>query len=158
LAIAYSNLDGSSGYQQRGADVLVAKLVDANSDGVASAGDRVVTGNYPVNFGASSFAGFSNSKHTVLHVSRDEPGPGRRGRIEVVVAGGTLEWANGELAEGYLESTEQGFALMILDGLASGVYDTLFVSSNAPSGPTTPDIDQLDFSRPGDTALIDVEA
>lgn len=47
LAIAYTNVDGVKGFDESRGAVLIAKLVDTNGDGAASAGDTVITNQYP---------------------------------------------------------------------------------------------------------------
>lgn len=58
LAVAYTNLDGVKGFDPNGLDVLIAKLVDTNNDGVPSVGDTVTLGRYPMAFNAPLFGTF----------------------------------------------------------------------------------------------------
>jgi hypothetical protein len=69
LAVAYSNLDDINGYNPNGADVLIAKLVDTDADGLPSAGDTLYTNQYPLNFDATAFGNFQEKVHTVSNVA-----------------------------------------------------------------------------------------
>jgi hypothetical protein len=67
LAVAYVNLDGVDGYSPT-RDVLIAKLVDTDSDGAASVGDTIVMGEYPKDFAATSLGSFGVTSHVVTSV------------------------------------------------------------------------------------------
>jgi hypothetical protein len=63
LAVAYSNLDGVDGYDPTGSDVLIARLMDTNGDGVHSAGDTAVLVQYPLGLTAPEFGEFGSTTH-----------------------------------------------------------------------------------------------
>lgn len=63
LAVAYTNVDGVDGYGP--GDAAIAKLEDTNRDGAASTGDRIVMGQYPLDFAADDFGDFVVASHTV---------------------------------------------------------------------------------------------
>ena len=62
FAIAFTNLDGVAGFN-RGADVLIAELVDTNRDNTVNAGDTVHMGSYPLDL----------RWHHLWHLRRDQP-------------------------------------------------------------------------------------
>lgn len=98
FAIAWSNLDGVAGYQSGGTDVLIAKLVDTNGDGVVSVGDTVVGGRYPLDHAASAFGTFGVPSDTVTALHDIYPDTG----IGVDVASGTIAWVREAAGEGLL--------------------------------------------------------
>lgn len=57
LALAYTDVDGIAGYAA-GVDVLIARLVDSNDDGVPSAGDLIQTDRFPKDPQRSGFGEF----------------------------------------------------------------------------------------------------
>ena len=77
LAIAYTNVTDDGDYDEA-VDVLIAKLVDTNDDGVPGAGDTIVTNQYPLSFDrVPQFGDFQITTHAVHHVEMDGPdGPG----------------------------------------------------------------------------------
>ena len=80
LAIAYTNVTYDGDYDET-TDVLIAKLVDTDDDGVPGAGDTIVTNKYPLSFdqapGIPQFGDFRVTTHAVHHVEMDGPeGPG----------------------------------------------------------------------------------
>jgi hypothetical protein len=72
IAIAYSNLDGTSGFDP-GIDVLISKLVDADGGGSPSAGDLIILSRYPTTItptgSGADFAGFGVTSHVVTGVN-----------------------------------------------------------------------------------------
>ncbi|MEZ5238204.1 MAG: hypothetical protein R2716_04445 [Microthrixaceae bacterium] len=74
LAVAYSNLDGIDGYDPTGTDVLVAKVVDTNLDGVPSSGDTVEANQYPLDFDSTAFGDFNGATNVVTGVATTAPG------------------------------------------------------------------------------------
>ncbi len=65
FAIAYSDLNGTQGYQAGTTDLLISKLVDGNRNGVVDAGDRVVMGRYPTDSSATDSAAWQVTSHEV---------------------------------------------------------------------------------------------
>jgi hypothetical protein len=53
---------------QNGSERLIARLEDANGDGVVSVGDEIVTRDYPTAFDGSSYSQFSTTLHVVTGV------------------------------------------------------------------------------------------
>lgn len=62
LAIAYSDLDGTDGYDVSSADVFISRLDDTNGDGVPSAGDTITLGQNPLNFDETAFGARSATR------------------------------------------------------------------------------------------------
>ena len=135
LAVAYSNLDGVDGFHA-GQDVLIARLVDTNRDGVVSVGDTVETGRYPLDFDGTGFGVFRARTHTVAVVQSPLG-------ISVRDAdGASFNFGSGPGAESYREYSETGSPRVeIID-----VYftldpffatDEIRVEPGAPSDPDT---------------------
>jgi hypothetical protein len=131
FALAFSNLDGVAGYDPAN-DVLIAELVD-NGDGVLGAGDTVVTGRYPLNFGATAFGTFTVTSHTVANVSTATP-------TQVTVTDSSnrqYSFEDSDAAHRYLEATSgtPTSEVSIFDSLE--LRDLLHVQVGAPSHPVT---------------------
>lgn len=67
LAIAYTDRDGAAGYSE-GVDVLIARLIDSNDDGVPSSGDRIQTDRFPKDPQRSAFGEFGTKEWVVASV------------------------------------------------------------------------------------------
>ena len=66
FAVAYTDIDPNDGPGFKdGTDVLIARLMDANHDGVVSVGDQVILGRYPTNWNATGFGTFLASELVV---------------------------------------------------------------------------------------------
>ncbi len=143
LAIAYVNVDGIAGYDES-ADVLIAKLVDTNADGIVSVGDTITTGQYPLDFDATAVGNFTSTNHEVTEVIDSTRGL-------VWVANGYLPNREHFLfssavrlfppfsSERYLESSEiwtLPVAHVTLDDSNVG-GDGIEAVNDAPSGPDT---------------------
>jgi hypothetical protein len=68
FAVAYTDTNTADGGYNPAVDVLIAKWVDDNGSGVADAGDKIITNQYPEDFGFSSFGTFGVTEHTVASV------------------------------------------------------------------------------------------
>ncbi len=162
LAVAYSNLDGVDGYDPTGSDVLIARLMDTNGDGVHSAGDTAVLVQYPLGLTAPEFGEFGSTTHV--------------GASDPVIVGNA---AGVKTAEGsiFVWRADQGLeAFLQLDPSTSGVRstvvqieaqvepppfepyftDTVFVNGAAISDPAT-DVGPLWAASYADDPFIDVD-
>ena len=100
LAVAYSNLDGIDGYDPNGTDILIAKLVDTNSDGEVSVDDTVTTNQYPLDLDATAFGAFQVTTHVVSALGAVNPTD-----VAVDGAGGArFVFISQPGLEGYVES------------------------------------------------------
>ena len=149
LAVAYSNLDGINGYDPTGTDVLIAKLVDTSGDGLASAGDTVVTSQYPLDFGATGFGSFTVASHGVTAVSI-----GSSDDVVIEAGAGSFVWRKAP-AYAYEQFTENG-VVNLGDFLNSTGNDLLLATANlGVSQPdTTVAVTQV---SPTDDPFIDVD-
>lgn len=135
LAVAYSNVDGIDGYDPA-ADVLIAKVVDSNVDGMSSVGDTVVTNKYPLDFDAATFGTFQVTSHTVTQV---------RGAQQTFV--GVLDEGGAEFyfehnistpSERYIEIAPGHLFKVNIGEERVSDRDWLEASTDAPSAPDTP--------------------
>lgn len=134
FAIAYSNLNGEDGFQEGSADVLISKLVDFNNDGVVSAGDKVITHQYPNNFIPDSFADFTVKEHVIDVVL------GFSNHLVVVSTDeiNIFQWYHDTgFQESYIEFIQSTPAIsQIIDSLGIEYNDGILVGSNSPSAPS----------------------
>lgn len=162
LALAYSDIDGTPGFDPANGDVLISRLVDSNGDGTASAGDEATTDRYPLDVAATAFDRFDVNRHVVQSAEVDP-----WGTVEVVI--GTdefdqpilLQWASNESVEGYSERKMGGsipdYAWFVdsLECPTGECEDLLLVLAGAPSAPRT----EVGETVPGegDRGFVDVE-
>jgi hypothetical protein len=154
LAVAYSNLDGIDGYDPTAGDVLIAKLVDTNLDGVVSVGDEVVTDRFPLDFDASAFGSFQNTSHAVDAVDQSQAGS-----IKVLDATGSFYYWEHNVdpsTERYIESDPAGTFKLVLGEQSTQPTDWLRAYSDAPSAPD-PELGQLTRSSTTDDPFVDVD-
>jgi len=149
LAVAYSDIDGLDGYSS--GDVLIAKLVDTNGDHIASIGDTVKMGRYPLNLDATAFGDWGVKSNEVTAVS--EAGVTQ---VSVSSAEGTHHWGQyPEEMEYYAEFASPHISAF-QDGLDPLFLEQIRADAGSPSQPriavpnTTP-------TRPGDQGYVDVE-
>lgn len=148
LAVAYMNVDGLACYDEA-TDVLIAKLVDTNTDGVVSVGDTVVTHQYPLDFDASSFGTFQTTSHQVTVAQVAEPtfvrvNIGTDWQMEWVITPEVVQW------------DETGDANTLLDGHLAGWGNVIQVRPDSPSAPDA----YLQVSGPGadnDESFLDID-
>ncbi|MDX1472343.1 MAG: hypothetical protein R3213_12660, partial [Flavobacteriaceae bacterium] len=160
FAIAYSNLNGEPGFQENSADVLISKLVDFNNDGVVSAGDKVITDRYPLDFNGTSFGSFTLKEHII------EPNRITANYVVVIIQGSSprevLDWGIINGREFYRESYYQNGIVTtdIVDSVSNlGFLDGFGINTNSPSKPEGPSIiisDIIDNSGV-DNSFLDVD-
>lgn len=156
LAVAYSNLDGVDGFHA-GQDMLIARLVDTNRDGAASAGDTVELGRYPTDLAASGFGNFANTKFVATSVTFLDPN-------QVVVnigADHAFIWASfspglDAFGEGWNQTTVPEDHLVEDWHFPSTNLDNIEVFSSSPSGPDTA-VPYTALSSATDDPFIDVD-
>jgi hypothetical protein len=161
LAVAYSNLDGVAGYDPAGSDVLITRLVDTNSDGVASIGDTVEFGQYPLDFDATTFGDFGTSSAAVTAMPSIPYPPAN---IGVWAAGWFYVWNDSPTADSYIEKASEAPA-GIEDPLVSlqdavGAEPMIDVIVANPPGPVSnPDTAIPFVTRPAgaDDAFFDID-
>ncbi len=161
LAVAYSNLDGVDGFQEGGKDVLIAKLVDTNLDGVLSKGDSVVMGKYPTKLQPGApYAAWSEKNHVVEKIDLAD-----KDEVHLIsTSGGTHVWITAEDQEVYSEGgtvngaspavsrPESGIGDWILD---DSEMDKITVQLGSPSLPATAACDAN--TDPGSQSFLDVD-
>ena len=150
FALAFSNVDGVSGYDAAN-DVLIAKLVDTNGDDLVDAGDTVITDRYPLDFSVTSFGTFGVTSHVVANVAA---ATGTQASVTDASGRSYIIEAR-ETAQRYLESTSTGstFQTSIFDSI--GGADLIVAQSSSPSQPGTVVPRQIGGSA-ADSAFIDV--
>ena len=67
FAVAYTNLDGTPGYDPTG-DALLARLIDDDRDGVPSAGDKLLLDRYPLDIDGISLGTFGVTEYQVTGI------------------------------------------------------------------------------------------
>jgi hypothetical protein len=163
LAIAYSDLNGTDGYQVGTEDVLISKLVDANGTGVADGGDLVVMGRYPTTLtpsGPGDFGVWGSTRHRVtgvlraaadqIFVSTDTPSEHRY--YDSAIVCGYQEYAERVTAPNF-----PTYFYDIVDDPSCTFSDTIAVVAGTP--PSLPG-DTVSASRgvfDGDSDFLDVE-
>lgn len=160
FAVAYSDWDPTDGAYNADADVLIAKLVDGNSDGILNAGDKVITNKYPKSYDitdwATQFGSFAVTEHVITasdgcyagecYVYQSGPGSGWTFAFKHVALG----------SEHYLEAVTFGATTFITDDLGSAYTDKADIQSGSPSQP----VDTMLVDRTGldtDDAFVDVD-
>lgn len=133
LAVAYVNLDSKAGFDPTGMDVLIAKLVDTNHDGVPSVGDTVTLGRYPLAFNAPVFGTFKQPGPYTVDAMY-EPATSNRifVRVQSVIFGFTAGAEEGVLgAVDHIGDPYWTFADTATD-------DVIAALPGAPGSPDTP--------------------
>ncbi len=161
LAIAFTNTDGIAGYDEA-TDVLIAKLVDTDEDGVASVGDTVVTHKYPINWDqVPPFGTFQVTNHTVTRVDTSES-------YELAVVSetpttsGRFGWYRySGVFEGFFEhplGIPGGGYTSFADALTPllGTTDVIQVDPQSPSSPTHFIPDMANHNGYGNNRFVDV--
>jgi hypothetical protein len=159
LAVAYSNLDGIPGFNPV-TDVLIAKFVDVNGDGMPSDNDKVVTYQYPEDLGASSFGFFGVGEHVLSSVTSPSA---TSAKVEVTsTEDGVIfefRFESSSHCESYTEGAVVAEAFTFFEDCTSGSdpleTDSLETDSDSPSEPGTVLFD--DVFAGGDAPFIDVD-
>lgn len=129
LAIAFSDLDGNHRYGP--GDVLISRLFDTNGDGIASKGDTIHMGKYPVDTEMTAFVDWGVKTHTV-----QEGGPTGFGYLMAhTVGNGYHSWGGDGYAESIVGSTGSTYT-SIHDGYDG---DWLRLEPTSPSHPAAKD-------------------
>jgi hypothetical protein len=153
FAVAYTDVDANDGGYNPTVDRLIAKLVDANIDGVPSAGDLVITGEYPMDFEATTFGQFEVQQFAVTTVLAQSPE-----QCGVESDTGVFLWDHqDQFLERYLEAGLPFFdpSTAITDGFETAADDHIGLNAGSPSQPTDAfSIFGFDFT---DQAFIDIE-
>lgn len=159
FAVAYSDMDPSSGGYDPEVDVLIAKLIDgpdAAADGVVGPGDVVITARYPKDFGASQFGDFTVTEHTVTSTNALS-----EYSCNVDVGDAFFVWSSGQ---GDFDLYQEWFMGLPMTRLhdkrteTSMSDDEIQVNSASPSHPTDDGIDLLGSSEPLNHPFVEVEA
>jgi len=153
LAIAYSDLVRD--YQFGSGDVLIAKLVDANFDGVPSTDDTILMGMYPTTANPTSPAQYlpwGVTHHVVETVDNKAP----EFIVVTSTTGGTHTWTKtlGSYRDQYDEESAIG-ASEVDDWPDDLGDDSVLLDQSSPSEPTTNDF--LTHPSSGDDKLVDVD-
>ena len=150
LAIAYSDLVRD--YRFGAGDVLIAKLVDTNGDGVPSTDDTIIMGMYPKDLAASGFYSWTATEHAVMSVDH-----ATTTYVDVNSAAGTHQWLSTTNTEYYLEVNGSPLGSLIMDLHVSDPpnEDMVDVNLGSPGAPTTDAFDQL--ATIDDQRFVDVD-
>ena len=156
LAVAYTNVDGIDGYDET-ADVLIAKLIDSNEDGIVSVGDTAVTGRYPLDSDATSFGTFQTTTHTVTGVinaffEQVLVEVGADTEMEWMVAPELAQWSE-------IDEISQAFRQTVLvDGHVAGWGNAIQADPLSPS-PSAPDtyVRFSDLGADNDESFLEVD-
>ena len=160
FVIAYSNLDGTAGYDA-GADVLISKLVDGNGNGTPDAGDLVIMGSYPTTAtptGPSDFAAFQITSHTATQASCNVPNGGCNAYVGTTSFHYWWDQLRTETGVNEYGETTQGGGpyVQIFDSLYGYGSDWITAQLGAPSRPSV-EVPTTYWPENGDSAFIDVD-
>jgi hypothetical protein len=134
LVVAYSNLDGVDGFHA-GQDMLIARLVDTNRDGAATAGDTVELDRYPLGLAPPPgyYGHFTNNRFVATSVSFTAPD-----LVNVNIGtDNVFAWTSTTDGEGFAEASvlpTHTVTNRFLDNHASSV-DHIEVHTESYSGP-----------------------
>ena len=152
LAVAYSNLDGVHGYDPSGSDVLIAKLLDSNADGVVSAGDTVVADRYPLDLGASAFGAFQTTTAQVMS------GNSSATQVYASTPTGAVVFSDAPgVAEFFEVQGPVSGNATFQDTFQTTTSDLLVVQANAPLVPDTPVALTVGSNDVADAPFVDVD-
>jgi hypothetical protein len=138
--------------------VLIAKLVDTNSDGVPSAGDTVVLGQYPNRFALSAtyapaeFDDWGVQTHTIDTVRYDFD------YVEATSADGDYFWwykTQESNNDSYVEGISAASVSSQLQDFTGSLADSISTRTGSPSRPAR-DL-TMTTAGPDDGRFIDVE-
>jgi hypothetical protein len=140
FAVAYTDINTADGGYNPAVDVLIAKWVDDNGSGVADAGDKIITDQYPRDFGFSSFGTFGVTEHTVTGVL---PTAGEQCGAEIGDPARVISFYSssfGDLLEHFAEGDINAENSLWQDSTGEGIsgpdnMDTLDVMTASPSQP-----------------------
>lgn len=154
FAVAYVDRNPGDGGYQEGTDVLIAKLVDANRDGVISVGDEVIRDRYPLDFDAAALGVFGGSSSPVEFVWTASS-------TDVLVGtGGTnaVWFHNDQNLEYYFEETaDEVTDLFLRDHFTQALIESIrAVFDSGLSRPQT-EVFQVREALPTDDAYLDVD-
>ena len=65
LAIAFTDIDPTDGSFKDGIDVVIARLLDENGNGIVDVGDTVTTEDYPLDFEQMGFGMFTVTNQVI---------------------------------------------------------------------------------------------
>ena len=157
IAIAYSDLNGTPGYQAGTDDVLIAKLVDDDGTPGLNPGDHIIMGRYPTTVdpqGPGDFADWGVSSHEVRHVNTYRPGTAD---ISAVGTGTFLWQINTSLpSEKFGEQHFASSSFLDLRDAGRG-HLPINVQTGSSSQPTTPVNSGSYTTLGGDDDYVDVE-
>lgn len=138
----------------RSGAVSVAELVDSNGDGIPSAGDTVLMGQYPLDFDASGFGSFNKAEHTVEVVEVCDANRWLRVTVDTP-SGSFVDFFDGGM-ERFWEHRPNLDNTMLRDGITRST-DKIEAEVNSPSEPDPPvDLDRRSVGE-GDDHFVDVE-
>jgi hypothetical protein len=153
LAIAWTDLNGNHTYEAK-EDRLIAELLDADEDGVASEGDTVVADRYPLDAVASDFGAFQLTSETVTNVHAVGSG------VLVDIPSGVIAWQHLPAFEGLQFGSGDGVNRVLLDGINPNVDcpdDAADVVTVRVGGTLHPDTNADDLACDGeDNGFLDV--
>lgn len=159
FAVAYSDVDQSSDVYNPDVDILIAKLVDGPdgaADGVVGPGDKIVTAQYPTDFGPSDFGDFVVTEHIVTTINAWS-----EYSCNVSSDDAMFVWSSGLGAfDLYQEWRGSDPWTRLLDkrSAASTSADAIEVNSISPSEPVDDGLALTGSNDPVDHTFIDVEA
>jgi hypothetical protein len=149
FAVAWTDGNGNHTYEP-GTDVLIAKLVDANNDGVPDAGDTIVTDKDRLDLTGIAFGTFGLTTHSIVFAFA------ATGVIEVGDASANYStWitpAYDPGVEAYLESGGANATLLMDSFVPDG--DAILANPGSPSLPASA-VD-LEASDEGSNTFLDV--
>ena len=146
LVVAYSDLVRDHVYGA--GDILIAKIVDTNGDGLPSKGDTIIMDQHPTKYDASGFAPWGVKSHPVGTVD-DLVAI----RVTVTSDSGTHTWINNGINEAYVESGSYFSGLQ--DGGADALPDFIDMDSRSASHPVT--TNPPDINNGVDNRFLDVD-
>ncbi len=155
FAVAYTDIDPDDGDYDPAVDVLIAKFVDGNGNGVPDEGDTVVTNVYPTDFTAPfNHVPFTVTEHTIHRATYNPVANEWRLFMDagdsdffVFQHQADLEWYR------EVRGTSAGDWTTLLDWI-DGPIDQINMSSQSRSGP---DDFVADANLPGDLPFLDVD-
>lgn len=158
FAVAYVDRDPGDGGYQANTDVLIAKLVDRNRDGVISAGDEVVRGQYPLDFGATALGEFGVNSSLVEFVWAPSAS-----EVILSTGGANLDmvyfWADPSVGHSYMEDRNDEITVIRLRDTIGPLAGGEWIEALLNGGLSMPQTN-VSLNREGvqtDDTFVDVE-
>ncbi|MGE0133509.1 MAG: hypothetical protein AB7L91_04400 [Dehalococcoidia bacterium] len=152
VAVAYTDVDPDDGLYNPAADVLIAKLVDVDYSGTVTAGDKIVTNRYPLDFDFQT-AGFGAFQVTEYVLVNPDVVAGNDVDVYDNATDFGFQFLTRDLFEAYNEYSNDGDT-SVSDGYTASQF--ILAEADSPSQPSPP-VSLVLGAAGGDDQFVDID-